>query len=73
MAQCKTFYMAENGRKMEFEWKANANVSYLHSSYSFEQKTFISKQFFSSDTIYNDEFDFIAALWQYQILINFRD
>lgn len=68
MAQCKTFYMAEDGRKMEFKWKVNANVSYLHSSYSFEQKTFIWNNFFSFDTSINyGEFDFIVELWQYQI------
>jgi len=32
----QNIYMAEDGWKMEFKWKVNANVSYLHSSYSSE-------------------------------------
>lgn len=59
----QNIYMVEDGRKMEFKWKVNANVSYLHSSYSSEQKNIYLKQFFLFDTsITCDEFEFIAEL-----------
>lgn len=59
MIQCKTFYLPEDGRKMEFKRKVNANVSYLHSSYSFEQKHIYLKQFFFYTFISYGKFDFI--------------
>lgn len=57
----QNIYMVKEERKMEFKWKVNANVSYLHSSYP--NKKLLSETFFSFySSISYDGFDFIAKL-----------